>query len=84
MPRYYYHCEICEGEFGIRHGMSETQTECLKCSAKGSLTRIPQLIQRVEVRGNKSTAKDRVTTAVEENRETLKKMKKQEQTYGIN
>ena len=83
MPRYYYKCDACNDEFEVRHGMSETQTECLKCSSTGLLTRIPQLIQRVEIRDNKSTAKDRVTTAIEENRETLKKMKKQEQTYDI-
>ena len=52
MPRYYYHCDACEGEFEIRHGMSETQSECLKCSASGMLVRIPQLIQKVEVRDN--------------------------------
>jgi putative FmdB family regulatory protein len=83
VPRYYYHCDACEGEFEIRHGMSETQTECLKCSASGLLTRIPQLIQRIEIRDNKSTAKDRVTAAIEENRDSLKKMKKQELTYDV-
>ncbi len=77
MPRYYYHCEACESEFEIRHGMSETQTECLECSSSGMLTRIPQLIQRIEVRQDKSTAKDRVTKAIEENRELLAQMKKE-------
>ena len=83
MPRYYYRCDACEGEFEIRHGMSETQTECLRCSVSGLLTRIPQLIQRTESRDNKSTSKDRVIDAIEENRKTLNKMKKQEHTYGI-
>ena len=77
MPRYYYRCEACEGEFEIRHGMSENQTECLKCSVTGLLTRIPQLIQRAEVRQDNSTAKDRVTTAIEENRKLLTQMKKE-------
>tara|TARA_R110002020_G_scaffold269152_8_gene484487 strand:+ start:776 stop:934 length:159 start_codon:yes stop_codon:yes gene_type:complete len=49
----------------------------------GLLTRIPQLIQRIESRDNKSTSKDRVIDAIEENRKTLNKMKKQEHTYGI-
>ena len=83
MPRYYYHCDACEGEFEIRHGMSETQSECLKCSTSGMLTRIPQLIQKAEVRDNKTTSKDRVIDAIEENRKTLKKMKEQEYTYDI-
>jgi len=83
MPRYYYRCSECEGEFEIRHGMSETQKECLECSVGGSLTRIPQLIQKVEVRDNKSTVKDRVVAAIEENRDTLKKMKKEANNYDI-
>lgn len=83
MPRYYYRCSACEGEFEIRHGMSETQNKCLECSVSDSLTRIPQLIQKVEVRDNKSTAKDRVVAAIEENRDALKKMKREEQSYDI-
>ena len=83
MPRYYYRCSACEGEFETRHGMSETQNECLECSVGGSLTRIPQLIQKVEVRDNKTTAKDRVVAAIEENRDTLKKMKQEADNYDF-
>lgn len=83
MPRYYYRCDGCEGEFEIRHGMSEIQTECLKCAASGMLTRIPQLIQRVEIRDNKTTVKDRVVAAIEENRQTLKQMKKERSNHDI-
>ena len=84
MPRYYYSCSACEGEFEIRHGMSETQNECLECSVGGSLTRIPQLIQKVEVRDNKTTAKDRVVDAIEDNRKLLKQMKKDGRLEDIN
>ena len=83
MPRYYYRCSACEGEFEIRHGMSETQNECLECTVGGSLTRIPQLIQKIEVRDNKTTAKDRVVAAIEENRDTLKKMKQEAGNYDF-
>jgi hypothetical protein len=83
VPRYYYRCDACNGEFAIRHGMSETQSECLECSTAGQLTRIPQLIQRVEVRDEKSTAKDRVTAAIEENRDALKQMKKEVKTHDF-
>ncbi len=83
MPRYYYKCSACEGEFEIRHGMSETQNECLECSVGGFLTRIPQLIQRVEIRDNKTTAKDRVVAAIEENRDTLRKMKQEADNYDF-
>jgi putative FmdB family regulatory protein len=83
MPRYYYRCSACEGEFEIRHGMSETQNECLECSVGGSLTRIPQLVQKVEVREDTSTAKDRVVAAIEQNRDTLRKMKKEADNYDF-
>ena len=83
MPRYYYHCDACEGEFEIRHGMSETQTECMRCSASGMLTRIPQLIQKLEIRKDNSSAKDRVVAAIEENRDTLRKMKKEANKYDF-
>ena len=77
MPRYYYHCDACNGEFEVRHGMSETQEECLKCSMTGPLVRIPQLIQKPEQRKDKSNARSRVIDAIEENREVLKQMKKE-------
>ena len=78
MPRYYYHCDNCDGEFEIRHGMSETQEECLKCSVVGSLVRIPQLIQKQEKHSDRSSASSRVIDAIEENRSLLKQMKKKE------
>ena len=77
MPRYYYHCDGCGGEFEIRHGMSETQDECLECSVVGSLVRIPQLIQKQEKRSDHSSASSRVIDAIEENRTLLKQMKKE-------
>ena len=77
MPRYYYHCDDCGEEFEIRHGMSETQEECLKCSVVGSLVRIPQLIQKQEKRSDSSSASSRVIDAIEENRTLLKQMKKE-------
>ncbi len=76
MPRYYYHCNSCGDEFEIRHGMSETHEECLRCSVVGSLVRIPQLIQKPEQRKDTSNARSRVVDAIEENRALLKQMKK--------
>jgi len=77
MPRYYYHCDACDGEFEVRHGMSETQDKCLKCSMAGPLVRIPQLIQKQEIRKDNSTAASRVIDTIENNRELLKQMKKE-------
>jgi len=77
MPRYYYHCDNCGAEFEVRHGMSETQDECLECTSTGPLVRIPQLIQKQEKRSDRSTSSSRVIDAIEENRTLLKQMKKE-------
>ena len=77
MPRYYYHCDACDSEFEVRHGMSETQEKCLECSMAGPLVRIPQLIQKQEIRKDNSTAASRVIDTIENNRELLKQMKKE-------
>ena len=77
MPRYCYRCSSCGGEFEVRHGMADTQEECLQCSMVGFLTRIPQLIQKQEKRSDRSSASSRVVDAIEENRELLKQMKKE-------
>jgi len=77
MPRYYYHCDACDGEFEVRHGMSETQEKCLECSMAGPLVRIPQLIQKQEKRSDKSSSSSRVIDAIEDNRKILKQMRKE-------
>jgi len=77
MPRYYYHCDACDSEFEVRHGMSETQEKCLECSMAGPLVRIPQLIQKQEIRKDNSTAASRIIDTIENNRELLKQMKKE-------
>mgnify|MGYP003154525174 CR=1 FL=1 len=65
-----------EGEtIETSHGMSETQERCLRCDMVGLLVRVPQLIQKPEIRDNTITSKDNVISAIEENRETLNKMK---------
>jgi len=77
MPCYYYRCNNCDGEFEIRHGMSDIQEECIRCSVVGSLVRIPQLIQKQEKQSDRSSASSRVINAIEENRNLLKQMKKE-------
>jgi len=77
MPRYYYHCDACDGEFEVRHGMSETQEKCLECFMTGPLVRIPQLIQKQEKRSDKSSSSSRVIDAIEDNRKILKQMRKE-------
>jgi hypothetical protein len=43
----------------------------------GPLVRIPQLIQKQEIRKDNSTAASRIIDTIENNRELLKQMKKE-------
>ena len=35
MPKYYYHCNNCPGDFFVYHLMSEVQEDCILCSLPG-------------------------------------------------
>ena len=41
MPRYDYRCKECGFEFTKFHGMSEKLTDCIECSAEGTLFKVP-------------------------------------------
>lgn len=41
MPRYDYRCKECGFEFTKVHGMEEKLTDCIECSAKNTLFRVP-------------------------------------------
>ena len=41
MPRYDYRCNECGHEFTKVHGMNEKLTDCIECSAKGALFKVP-------------------------------------------
>ena len=77
MPRYVYHCRECNGHFQVRHGMKESQKDCLLC--KGSyLTRVPQMpiVNKTEESLQKEAGS--VTKEfIESNRDLLKEMKKE-------
>ena len=83
MPKYVYHCNECNGDFEIVHGMTERQEECVLCSASSCLRRIPQMpsiktsdFDSVSRNQNKK-AGYKVRQAIEENAEILKQQKKE-------
>ena len=44
MPRYDYKCESCGDVYQLVHSIKEKATDCDKCNAKDSLTRLPSFL----------------------------------------
>ena len=74
MPRYVYACKECEGEFKVVHGMSEEYNLCEICGEKDTIHRIPQMTY---IQNKETQSAQRVTQAIEENREILKQASKE-------
>tara|TARA_R100001082_G_scaffold110143_1_gene89146 strand:+ start:16910 stop:17179 length:270 start_codon:yes stop_codon:yes gene_type:complete len=80
MPKYVYHCNECNGDFEIVHGMTERQEVCILCPAS-NLRRIPQ-ITNIKTSDYSTNEKDgqvgnKVKEAITENAEILKQQKKE-------
>ncbi len=77
MPRYNYHCEVCDEYFEIKHGMSETLTNCISCDSR-DFRRVPSIPSFIG-KPNKSSDK-KVGSIVEEyikkNRQSVSEEKK--------
>ena len=77
MPRYNYHCEDCDEYFEIKHGMSETLTNCNSCDSLDfhRVPSIPSYISKI----NKSSDK-KVGSVVEDyikkNKESISEEKR--------
>ena len=76
MPRYVYHCSLCDTHFQIRHGMREVQEYCNECQKPGALTRVPQM-PNIKINKEQDRKTGSITTEyIEQNRELLQDMKK--------
>jgi len=77
MPRYNYHCEVCDEYFEIKHGMSEPLTNCISCDSR-DFRRVPSIPSYINRFNNNSDKK--VGSVVEEyirkNRESVSEEKK--------
>ena len=73
MPKYVYHCEVCDELFEVYHGMKEEHNTCDLCGEKDFIYRIPQQTSVIlETKVGRE-----VKQGIEENRKVLEDMKKE-------
>ncbi len=76
MPKYYYHCNNCHGDFFVYHLMSEVQEECILCSLPG----VSKLLTKplfFDNKNQKSKTGEITKQHIEDNRKILDDMKKE-------
>jgi len=76
MPRYAYHCNLCDATFQVTHSMSETLSVCKECDAEcesgGTLTRVPSFVNFTSKNiDKKQTSKQRVDEFISTARKEL-------------
>ena len=81
MPRYDYKCESCGDVYQLVHSIKETATDCDKCNAKDSLTRLPSFLT---IKVKKEVSEDGkvgelVKKHIEEAKQEVKEYKKEMQ-----
>ena len=76
MSRYVYNCSLCGCDFQVRHGMNETQEQCLVCLEYNHLTKIPQMTSLKRNEEQNTKAGSLTKEYIEQNRELLKDMKR--------
>lgn len=75
MPRYTYHCEICDNVFEYYHGMKEKISECEVCKQQ-SLLKLPHFSGTIK-KEVKQKPGSIVESYIEEAREEIRKEKDQ-------
>ncbi len=76
MPKYYYHCNNCDGDFYIHHLMSETQESCILCG----LEDIHKLLTKplyLKTKNHKQKTGQLTNKYIDDNKEVLENMKKE-------
>ena len=76
MPKYYYRCNNCHGDFFVYHLMSEVQEECILCSLPG----VSKLLTKplfFDNKNQKSKTGEITKQNIEDNRKILDDMKKE-------
>lgn len=86
MPRYCYHCESCDKEFIVFHGINEQFDKCTLCDAKKSVTRLlstPTVIKNNTDNKNDKSVGTLTKEYIELNKEILlqEKAKAKEEEY---
>ena len=44
MPKYVYHCKVCEGDFETKHSIQKVSVICELCGKEGELERRPSTV----------------------------------------
>ena len=83
MPRYYYHCHVCHGDFFAHHLMNEVQENCTLCG----LTEISKLLTKpliFDKKNHKSKTGEVTKQYIDDNKKILDDMKEEAKSehYG--
>ena len=76
MPKYLYRCTKCSSEIEIWHSMSSKAEDCTKCTATGSLVKIPSSFTTKENNKEEEKVGNLVKSSIEDFRKDLKDEKK--------
>ncbi len=79
MPRYYYQCNNCHGDFLVHHLMNEIQVTCSLCES----TDIAKLLTKpiyIDKKTNKKIG-NLTKKYIEDNKKILEELKKEDNTY---
>lgn len=79
MPKYAYKCDECTQIFEVVHSYKEVQEECILCGKKGSINKVLStpinVLKSTKALEKTIKAGDAVKSAIEENKQALKKQK---------
>ena len=88
MPKYVYHCNECDGDFEIVHGMTERQEQCILCESSVDIYRIPQMPHIKTSQSNQSKDNQKIGShvkeAIKDNTKILKQQKKEAISWEYN
>ena len=76
MPKYYYHCHNCHGDFYVYHLMSEVQEECTLCSLPG-VSKLLTKPLHFDRNSKKQITGDITKQYIDDNKKLLDDMKKE-------
>lgn len=71
MPKYTYHCELCDGTYEVRHSINEIHDVCNSCGESKHLNRIPVEITIANV-SKSSTSNGRTGEVVKDTIEGIR------------
>ena len=75
MPRYIYHCQLCDSQFQVWHGMREVQESCENCNESGCVKKIPQIVNNIKATTKEEKVGQKTKEYIKQNAELLKNMK---------